>query len=179
MPMKAIINKIIEMLKELLGMVEKGFEPAKSVTADSVVWLTQLLSVLGQKEIVNGKVNPLVTEMFSYTSYKTKKNEPWCAAGICWALAKTGFANPATAAAVGFKNYGVPSEYKKGAIIVMQHKSGGHHVTIFDHWVDEKNKLASCLGCNQADSVKYSTYDFKVEKILGVRWPVIAKESTR
>ena len=177
--MKDVINKIIEMLKGLLAMLAKddGHEPAKPESGIS--WFDHGLTVLGMNEIKDGKVNPLVTEMFSYTSYKTKKNEPWCAAFICWCLAKTGFGNPATAAAVGFKDYGVKSDYKRGAIIVMRHPSGQHHVTMFDSWSDEKNKLAKCLGGNQANSVKYSIYDFSKEKVLGVRWPVVAKESTR
>jgi uncharacterized protein (TIGR02594 family) len=175
--MKDIILKIIELLKTLLGMVDDDghVEAPKS----SIPWFDHALTVEGMNEIKDGKVNPLVTEMFSYTSYKTKRNEPWCAAFICWCLGKTGFANPATAAAKGFSNYGVSSDYKRGAIIVMRHPSGQHHVTFFDSWIDEKNKLAKCYGGNQANSAKYSTYDFKSEKILGVRWPVVAKESTR
>lgn len=179
MSIKDVLLKIIDMLKDLIASLSKKDDGHVPASVSAYPWMDQLLTVLGQTEIVNGKVNPLVTEMFSYTSYKTKLNQPWCSAGICWALAKSGFANPATAAAVGFSKYGVASDYKKGAIIVMKHPSGGHHVTIFDHWVDEKNKIASCLGCNQADSVKYSNYDFNREKILGVRWPVVAIESTR
>lgn len=177
--MKDLILKIIELLKQLLGIVEKtdpGFEPAKS---GSNPWFNQGLTVSGMNEMKDGKVNPLVTEMFSYTSYKTKRNEPWCAAFICWCLAKTGFANPATAAAVGFSKYGTSSEYKQGAIIVMRHPSGQHHVTMFDSWIDEKQKIARCFGGNQGNQAKYSTYDFKKEKVLGVRWPIVAKESTR
>lgn len=176
--MKELILKIIELLKQLLGMAEKddGHVPAVKI---AIQWFDLAVTFIGMNEIVNGKVNPLVTEFFGYTNYKTKANEPWCAAFICAMLAKSGFANPATAAAVGFSKYGVASDYVKGAIIVIQHKSGGHHVTLFDSWVDEKQKLARCLGGNQANQVKYSTYDFKVEKVLAVRWPVIAKESTR
>jgi uncharacterized protein (TIGR02594 family) len=167
---------ILKTIVEALEKMPDQFQPS---TNESAPWLAQGLSVLGMNEIVNGKVNPLVTEMFSFTSYKTQKNEPWCAAFICWCLAKTGYANPATAAAVGFSKYGVACDYKKGAIIVMRHPSGGHHVTFFDSWINENDKMAKCYGGNQGNQAKYSTYDFKSETILGVRWPVVARESTR
>lgn len=165
------------MLKSLLAGLPKddGHVPADNSV---IKWFDLAITFIGMNEIVNGKVNPLVTEFFGYTNYKTKANEPWCAAFICAMLAKSGYGNPATAAAVGFSKYGAASDYKQGAIIVIKHPSGSHHVTMFDSWVDEKNKTAKCLGGNQNNQVKYSNYDFKSEKVLAVRWPVVAKEST-
>lgn len=132
-----------------------------------------LLSQLGMKETLpDGSVNPMVTTMFTYTSYKTKKNEAWCSAAQNWALGTTGFKRTNSAAAKSFATYGAACEFKRGAIIVIQHPAGNHHVTQFSHWVDESKKIASCLGGNQSNSVRYSNYDFNKEKVLGCRWPV-------
>lgn len=135
-------------------------------------WHREQLKLLGTYELLpNGKVNPLITEMFTHTTYHTLLNEPWCAADQCYCLWKAGYKNPKTAAAHGFVHYGVPSKIRKGAIIVIQHANGHFHVTQFSHWIDEKNQIACCVGGNQNNRVKYSTYDFKVDKPIAVRWP--------
>ena len=145
------------------------------VSADPIPWHTKLLSVLGMYELLpSGQVNPLVTEMFTHTTYPTKLNEAWCAAAECWALELTGYKSTHDASAISFKDYGTPSEYKKGAIVVIEHPSGGHHVTQFVDWADDKKKLARCLGGNQSDHVKYSIFDFNVDKPIACRWPVKA-----
>lgn len=142
-------------------------------SSEPIPWFKALESQLGMKETLpDGSVNPMVTTMFTYTSYKTKENKPWCAAAQNWALATTGYKRTNSAAALSFATYGTPCEFKKGAIVVIQHPAGNHHVTQFSHWVDKDKQIASCLGGNQGNKMKYSDYDFKKEKVIGCRWPI-------
>lgn len=165
--------------KEPVKEDPKKEDPPKPVPVeDPIPWHTLQVSLLGMKELLpDGKVNPIVTEMFSYTTYPTKANEAWCAADQCYVLAKTGYKNPRTALATGFNKYGVACELKKGAIVVIQHLTGSmkgrYHVTQFSHWVDEANGIAACIGGNQNNSVCYVNYDLKTkEKVVACRWPV-------
>lgn len=146
--------------------------PKVQPVVDPIPWFTLLETYLGTKEVLpDGSVNPIITYFFTFTSYRTKLNKAWCAATQCCMLRKTGYKDPNSAAAMGFIKYGTPCEYKKGALIVMEHPDGGHHVTQFSHWIDEKKKLAMCLGGNQSNMVKFSQYNFNVEKVLRVCWP--------
>lgn len=175
---KAIIEffqKLFAQKPELAAPEAPATEIFEQISSEEPPQFKALLSQLGMKETLpDGSVNPMVTTMFTYTSYKTKKNEAWCAAAQNWALGTTGFKRTNSAAAKSFATYGTPCEFKKGAIITIQHPAGNHHVTQFSHWVNEDKKIASCLGGNQSNSMRYSNYDFNKEKVLGCRWPVKA-----
>ncbi len=116
--------------------------------------------------------------MFKYTSYKTNSDEtPWCAACANWALQTTGYAGTNSAAAKSFDHYGTPCAPVYGCVLTVRHPGGGRHVTFFDHWVDEKKRIAACLGGNQSNQLKISIYNFSGNKaghdeIVATRWPV-------
>jgi hypothetical protein len=102
----------------------------------------------------------------------------WCALTVNVALHESGYHGNGRADAKSFEKYGTPCEFKYGAIVPIRHVSGGHHVTFFDHWVDEKNKIASCLGGNQSDSLRLSNYNLSGNRnghdecVSGPRWPI-------
>lgn len=107
------------------------------------------------------------------------RSHAWCAMCVNAALEESGYKGNGRADAVSFEKYGTPCGYVRGAIISMRHASGGHHVTFFDHWVDEKNKIAACLGGNQGDMIKISQYNLSGnasghDECKSPRWPVKA-----
>lgn len=104
----------------------------------------------------------------------------WCALTVNAALHESGYKGNGRADAVSFEKYGVACGFVKGAIIPMRHVGGSHHVTFFDHWADEKNKVAACLGGNQGDHLKISNFNLSGnshghdECVSGPRWPIKA-----
>lgn len=137
-------------------------------------WLEKGRLYLGMKEIVNGKVNPLITEMFLKTSYHTKENEAWCAAFICWLLETLGYKSSHDAGAYSYASFGVKCELKPGAIVVVQHLTGslaGHyHVTMCETPLTQTAFMG--LGGNQDNTVSIKKYGSPDYKIVSVRWPL-------
>lgn len=116
-------------------------------------------SQMGQKEIYGKLDNPQIVDYFMATDYgKTHDETPWCAAFINWCLRECGFERTRSAAAVSFLKWGVPlpvSSPVKGCIMVLEHPSGGHHVTLFQK---EENSYYYGLGGNQANEVNISKW---------------------
>lgn len=126
---------------------------------------------IGIQEILNGKVNPFVTECFTYTTYKTKQNEAWCAAFICYLLRNTGFKDTNNAGAASYDKYGTAvaiADAQPGDIVTFRWASGDRHVSMIHHVVDADN--VACLGGNQSNQVKISVY--AKHFIAAVRRPV-------
>lgn len=104
----------------------------------------------------------------------------WCALTVNAALHDTGYKPNHRADAVSFATYGTPSAWVYGAIIPIWHVGGGHHVTFFDHWVDQSKKLASCFGGNQGNALKHSIFNLSGNRNghdecrSGPRWPIKA-----
>ena len=137
----------------------------------SAPWMDFLGLHIGEHEISGDKANPFIVSLFKHTSYKTDSDEtPWCAATICAALEACGFESTKSAAAISYKNYGVSCERKYGAILVIEHPSGKHHVTCFHHV--GPGSIIYCLGGNQSDQIKISAYDLSKEKVIACRWPL-------
>ncbi len=133
-------------------------------------WMDWMRSHIGEHELDGLKNNnPFIVSLFKHTTYKTDNDEtPWCAATVSSALEETGFKSSHSAAAISYKNYGVACDLIPGCIVVMQHPSGGHHVTFCDHVVDSK-KFAG-LGGNQSNALKVSVFDRS--EIIATRWPI-------
>lgn len=114
-------------------------------------------SKFGEKEIPGNKDNPFILECFKTTSYKADHDETaWCAAFIGWVLKQVGLKGSGSAAAVSYLKWGVELKVPvKGCIMVLQHPSGGHHVTIFDR---EENGRVYGLGGNQSNQVNVSSW---------------------
>lgn len=161
-----------------MSWFKKGtLEPVAKV--DQTPWMTWLISHTGEKEVSGSKANPFIVKTFDHTTYDTNSDEtPWCAAGLCAALEESGYKSTKSAAASSYRTYGTPCEYKYGAILSIRHANGSNHVTCFEKWVDEKNKIAACRGCNQGNSIRVSNYDLSGNKkghdevVTSPRWPI-------
>lgn len=101
----------------------------------------------------------------------------WCALTIEAAFNSCGIKGSGSAAAVSYEKWGFACGWIYGAVIPMRHIGGGHHVTYFVRWADEKNKVATCLGGNQGDALKLSNFNLSGnasghdECVSGPRWP--------
>jgi hypothetical protein len=84
---------------------------------------------------------------------------------VNFALHETGFKGNGRADAKSFRTYGTPCEDKYGAILVIQHPNGRHHVTF-------RGRKGVCGGNqnNKISDVPLAAGD----KIIAVRWPVRA-----
>lgn len=144
-------------------------------------WMDWMSARLGWNETKNDKA---LAKYWKYTTYTAGikdqtvrgKKYAWCAMTINAALFESGYKGNRSAAAKSFINFGLECKPKLGAIIVMRHVGGGHHVTFFKSWFDEKKKIAYCLGGNQGNSLKVSMYDLSGNKkghdeIVACRWP--------
>lgn len=103
----------------------------------------------------------------------------WCALFANWALTQCGYAGTGSASAWSFHEYGNKCGYTYGALIPIIHADANHHITFFVKWVDERNKIALCIGGNQNDMVCEKEYNLsgnaKVhDECLSPRWPVRA-----
>jgi hypothetical protein len=101
----------------------------------------------------------------------------WCKMTVNAALAETGYEYNKSAAAKRGADMGTPCDLKYGAIVVIRHDNGGHHITFFAGWADEKKRLMYGFGGNQANALKISVYDVSGNKrghdeIVAIRWPV-------
>ena len=173
-------QKIVEFFKALFAPipesqpvpVDKPVDPDKGMP-----WMGFMRAHLGETEIAGDKANPFIVALFKHTTYKTNSDEtPWCAATVCAALEETGFSSPKSAAAISFKNYGAPCELQPGCIVVIEHSNGKHHVTFCNNVISPK--LVRCLGGNQSNSLKLTTYTIAegYDKIIATRWPTKVRQ---
>lgn len=141
------------------------------------VWVDKLIALDGIKEVVNGKLNPQVADMFKCTHFPLDKLTPttaWCAAAVCFALETSGYKSTRSAAAKSYATYGlnVPPQY--GAIAVfgpsVQDAGGTGHVT-FIVGLDHDSFL--CLGGNQSNTIKRSWYP--KSHMVACRYPSAAE----
>jgi uncharacterized protein (TIGR02594 family) len=86
----------------------------------------------------------------------------WCAMFVNFALHETGYKGNGRADAKSFKTYGTPCEDKYGAILVIQHANGRHHVTF-------RGRKGLCGG-NQ-DNMVSDVPMKKGDHIVACRWP--------
>lgn len=144
---------------------------APVIPEDHTAWLTLAKGYLGEHEILGVKDNQFILDCFKFTNYKASHDEvPWCAAFVSRVLEESGYKSSHSAWAFDFSNYGTKSELKAGAIVVFKWATGGGHVSIIDHMVDEHT--VACCGGNQSDMVKIS--QFPRASIIALRWPVLA-----
>lgn len=133
-------------------------------------WLIEAFKDIGQKEWPGDwQNNPVIVEMFKYTTYKATKDEvPWCSAAVNKWMAKAGILGSKSAAAVSWLNWGTDlgDEPEVGCVVVFEWPSGGHHVSLY---VGGSDNTIQCLGGNQSDMVKIS--DYPVYSVMSYRWP--------
>lgn len=141
------------------------------------VWVAGLEALSGIKEVVGGRLNPQIAQMFRHTRFpldQLTSKTAWCAAAINWALENSGYRGTRSAAAKSFANYGVEIEPQYGAIAYFGPGSadagGTGHVT-FVIGVDHDSLY--CLGGNQSNTIKRTWYPRS--RMLACRYPSSAE----
>jgi uncharacterized protein (TIGR02594 family) len=157
-----------------LASAIKPTTPPGDVSSETP-WMDWMLKFVGQHEVAGPEANPFIVDLFSYTSlantpYAFSDETPWCAACVCAALEKNGYASPHSAGVSAFDNYGERLQKPRyGAILNL-----GYHVTFFFDF--KVLGYYDCLGGNQADSIKITK--FPMGDVKSIHWPV-KKEKTR
>lgn len=152
------------------------------INKNETPWMDWMRKREGWSETKNDKELSVFWKYTNVPEYKTVvgSDHAWCSMLANAALIESGFKGTHDAAAVSWRNYGTPCGFIFGSILPITHTSGGHHVTFFHHWVDEKNRVAACFGGNQKDALILETYDLSGnrnghdEVIPCPRWPVKA-----
>lgn len=138
-------------------------------------WLTQHI---GEHEVKGDSDNLFIISLYKYGGLINQhENTPWCACCANAALVISGFKGTGSPAAKSFENYGTPCDFIYGSILPIHMPDGSMHVSFFAGWLDEKNKIAKCLGGNQADSLKISTFNLSGNdkghaQVNSPRWPI-------
>lgn len=148
-----------------------GAQKTSPMLAAIPPWLLAAEGDIGTKEILNGKVNPFVTLCFTYTSYKAKTDQPWCAAFVSMRLRVAKMKDTNSAAADSYRTYGSPvkpGQELPGDVLVFRWVTGDEHVTFLHHVQDASNY--GCLGGNQSNMVQISNYPKKY--CIAIRRPV-------
>ena len=199
MTMTILIQKIIDLLKQLLGMVPKDVVPSAPVvgeprlTAEQVAKLrsvchfqipesdeeiskcTQLafnIEHYGWNEN-NPEQNKYISQFWKYAGLPnynsiSGRSNAWCALDVIISYLLAGFSikNLDASAVSGLRYANKLKAYKFGCGAVIQHSSGGHHVT-------QLVAPRFGLGGNQSDSINVAELSSS-DKILGYFWPVKA-----
>lgn len=146
--------------------------------AEKTPWMDWLILHNGEKEIPGGKDNPFIMDLYQYGNYPRQHDEvPWCAVCANAALMKTGYKGTGSAAAKSFKQLGIVCELRYGAIVVIRHPDGNHHIAFFEGWKDESSNLIKLRGGNQSNALKVSTFNVSgnsngCDEIVAIRWPI-------
>jgi uncharacterized protein (TIGR02594 family) len=137
-------------------------------------WLRFARQYNGIREVMGGKLNPLIAEMFKATRFPLAKltaSTAWCAALVSHALERTGYPSPHTARAADCASFGVQCQFKPGAIVVLTPGVVGAgssgHVGFYEKPLNAQHFWLFSGNCkNTAKSQLYP-----VERIVAVRWP--------
>ena len=141
-------------------------------------WLEIAEKEIGVLEKRGGE-NPRILAYHASTTLKAKEDEiPWCSSFINWCVTRAGIKGTNSAAAISWRNWGVPTEPKEGAIVIIRQKkkgtdkatgsSSGNHVAFFKKI--EKGRIF-LLGGNQSDQAKVSSFGLGSYEVLDCRWP--------
>ena len=129
-------------------------------------------SLIGTKEIVGKKDNPVVMAMYADVGHKWVQHDEvaWCAAFVGSCLEKNGIRSTRKLNARSYLDWGVEvplSKARKGDIVIFERggpQSWKGHVAFFEGVAGTKVKV---LGGNQANAVNVKPYS--KSKVLGVR----------
>lgn len=171
------MNNFLVWLNKVFGGTIVDPKPVDP-TSNDAPWMNWLKSRLGWTEFDHDK------ELSKYwglsgLDYKTVigSNNAWCALSANAALDEYGYKGSHKPNATSLLNVGNACDPKYGCLIIIEHTDGSHHVTFFNKWIDEKARIAECLGGNQSNSIRYSLYNLSGKKnnhdtLMGARWPV-------
>jgi uncharacterized protein (TIGR02594 family) len=133
-------------------------------------WLIIAESELGTAEVPGAGNNPRIAEYAACTSLKASEDSvPWCSSFTNWCFKQAGIKGTGLANARSWLKWGTGIDKPTlGCVVVLKRGAPpSGHVTFYTASLGE-DKIV-CLGGNQGDKVKYSTY-LKSE-VLSYRWP--------
>ena len=131
-------------------------------------WLDVAKLEIGVKE-TPGEDNPRIIAYDACTTLGSHEQDtPWCSAFVNWCMKQAGIKGTGLANARSWLEWGDPlPKPMEGCVVVLRHGAPpAGHVTFF---IREFGDTIVCLGGNQGDQVKYSSY--KAEDVIGYRWP--------
>lgn len=143
-------------------------------------WVAHLESRIGWTEQSHDKEIAADWPLVGLPQFKTVigSSHAWCGLACATALHSGGLPYPKGAAgAANWEGFGDPCDFICGAFLPLRHAGGGRHITVFLYWADQSKKLAACLGGNQGDAYKISTYNLSGnasghdQVMSGPRWP--------
>lgn len=137
-------------------------------------WLRIARQFKGIREVIAGKLNPLIADMFKSTHFPLDKltiTTAWCAALVSCSLAKAGAPSPRTANAAACALFGYACEPRPGALIVLAPGVVGAgisgHVGFWEQEMTADNFWLYSGNCqNTAKSHVYPK-----SRITACRWP--------
>lgn len=135
------------------------------VQTSAAPWLDEAAKFEGMSEDKNDKELSAGWIYCGHGDWHTVRgaDHAWCAMFVGWMLRRAGYKGTNSAAAISYKHYGTPCEDKDGAILVVEHANGRHHVTF--------RRRRKFFGGNQRNMV-CAVDPAPGDKIIACRWPV-------
>jgi uncharacterized protein (TIGR02594 family) len=108
---------------------------------------------------------------------RSRDETPWCAAFVNWCLEEAGYEGTGHGLARKFIQWGVESEPRLGAIIVVRYKGhkdlhtgsrNGFHVGFLVHDFTHSFRI---LGGNQRNRVSFRNFPKRFYECRAIRWP--------
>jgi uncharacterized protein (TIGR02594 family) len=135
-------------------------------------WLEIAEQEIGQSEVPGKEANQKIVEYHSKTLLAATSDEvPWCSSFVNWCMDKAGYKGTNSAASRSWINWGIETEPKLGAIVILQRGDAKLKQGHVGFVVNLDPIFVHVLGGNQSNSVNVSRY-FKW-KVLAYRWPKI------
>ena len=143
-------------------------------------WLAKAHEEMGVEETEGAASTPRIMEYFAaapHSEWVKSDETPWCGAFAAWLLKDYGLPDEPLRARAWLE-WGDPiKEPVPGCVVVLRRgsnpKSG--HVALFQQWSKDRKSLY-LLGGNQGNRVSIAR--FKVDDVLGYRWPKGEKVAT-
>ncbi len=142
-------------------------------------WMAHALQFHGVRELVSGKLNPVVREFFSHTRFPAEQvndKTAWCGAYASTVLDLAKLPSPRSARARDFLTYGVGLRRPVyGALLIFSRGSNApddpraHVAFSASETFTEGDVQVLALGGNQGNCC--CVQPKLVEHLLGVRWP--------
>lgn len=137
-------------------------------------WIDIARGELGTSEVPSVKANPRIIEYHKATTLRANNDEiAWCSSFVNWVMQTAGFPTTRSAAARSWVRYGVKSELRPGAIVVLSRGSNPAfgHVGFVDRF---DASYVWVLGGNQGNRVSIARYPLL--RLVACRWPVAKAE---
>ena len=134
------------------------------------LYLQYAIKEMGVSEIPGDEENPRINEYHAICNMKGE-DRGWCSSFLCWCMAQSGIKHPGSALARSWLTWGSPVYTPEiGDICVFKrgNEAWMGHSTLF---MGQTDNIISCLGGNQDNKVKISSYT--ESRLLGFRRPSI------